>query len=310
MKKVFKILGITFFVFLILAIIITTYITGKSVFEGITNMVSREETVENIKFYKDEYENFANSHSLEEIKIKSTEFDHEIPAIVSKENKNNIAVLVHGMGGTKESMSQISEIFLNLDFDVLIIDERNSGENMADYSTFGILESYDVLDTVNFAKKNTKGKVLLFGESYGGAATLIAASRDDANMDYLVLDSPVANGYEFVDKVFTEIEEKEGIPKGFMKFAGSLYTKFKLGFTLDEINSTDYIKGKEINTPVLILNSKKDKMTPYHMGIEIYESINSDAKEIHTEKNYEHIEFAKKDSEGYKKVIGDFLEKY
>lgn len=57
------------------------------------------------------------------------------------------------MGGTKKSVTHVMEILLKLGYNTISIDQRNSGENMADYNSFGILESYDALDAVNYARK-------------------------------------------------------------------------------------------------------------------------------------------------------------
>lgn len=290
-----------------------TYFVGKSVFNGVTNPISREQTVKNMSFYKDEYKEFEKAHDVKKIRIASTEFGHNIPALYVSENKNkDIAVLIHGMGGTKESLSNIANIFLDMGFDTIMYDQRNSGKNMANYSTFGVLESYDAIDVLNFAKSQVRddGKVLLFGESYGGATALIAASRNDKDIDYLVLDSPVANSYEMVDAIFDMVQSEQHIPKGFMKFAGEMYFKHKLDFGFDEINSANYIKGKKLTEPVLIINSKADQVTPYHMGKEIYDNIEGNKKVLHTEKNYEHIKFAAENPKKYEKVLGDFISKY
>ncbi len=313
MKKKSKNILHVLLIIIIISIIVLTYFTGKSVFEGIVNPVTREQSIKNIELFRDEYNNFEKSNDVEHLKILSTEFGHNIPAIyVTRDGNKNIAVLIHGMGGTKESLSHIANIFLDLGYNCIIYDQRNSGENMANYSTYGIFESYDALDVLNFSKSKIDGdgKVLLYGESYGGATALITASRDDENIDYLVLDSPVADFYEIIDQIFDKVVKEENIPKGFLKFSGNLYTRLKLGFGFDKINSADWIKGKKFKSPVLIINSKADEVTPYHMGKEIYDSISGNKKELHTEKSYKHIEFAIKNPIGYKKVISDFLLKY
>lgn len=313
MKKKSKIILSILLILILIAAVIFTIFVGKNVFDGITNPVSREDSIKHIELYKDEYENFKNHHTVKEIKISSSEFGHNIPAIYASDDGNeNIAVLIHGMGGTKESLSHIADIFLSLGYNTLIYDERNAGENLANYSTFGILESYDALDAINYAKSHIKegGKILLFGESFGASTALIASSRDDSNINYLVLDSPVADFYEMVDQIFDKISKEENVPKSYMKFAGDIYTKSKLGFGFDDINSANWIKDKKLKAPVLIINSMKDEVTPPHMGKEIYDNISGDKKELHTEKDYNHIEFAIKNPTGYKKVISDFLLKY
>lgn len=316
MKKILKRIGWTILVLLVVAGIGLTGFVGYMVAYNVTHVSSREETLENVSKYSQGYQDFAKKHTVEEISFPSSEFDHQIPAIlVEEEGNQNLAVLVHGMGGTKESLSQVADVFLDLGFNILAYDQRNSGENMADNESFGVWESYDALDAVAYAKDHMdqvgqSGKLLLFGESYGGATALIASSRDDSNIDYLVLDCPVANGYELVEPNLKEVEEKEGAPVDYTKFAGDVYMKLTLGFTLDDINSAEYIKDKALKAPVLIMNSKADDVTPYHMGKEIYDAIEGDRKVLHTEESYGHTKFVLEAPDQYKEVIDDFLKKF
>ncbi|MDO5018829.1 MAG: alpha/beta fold hydrolase [Lagierella massiliensis] len=315
MKKGLKI-TLTIILVLVLVIFVGfTYFVGKGVFDGMTNVISREDTVKNISFYEDEYRDLEKEYKVEKFKVNSENNDHEIPAIIvsshGKENEN-IAILLHGIGGTKESMSHVAKLFIDMGYDCLIFDQRNSGENMADYNTFGVLESDDCLDMINYAIEHMdyRGKLLLYGESLGGATATIAASKDDSNIDYIILDCPVSDSYVFADEIFNKIEKEQGLPKSYMKFAGNIFLKSKLGFTMNEINSADYIRGKELSEAVLIINSKADKVTPYEMGKEIYDAIKGDKKELHTEENYGHIKFAQENPKKFKEVIKNFLKKF
>ena len=313
MKKILKIFGTLFLIFIIIASLGMGYFIGNETFKGLTNIMPREETVKNISMYKDEYKKFAKNKKIKEIKIKSSKFDHEIPGIfVENKKTNNIAVMVHGLGGTKYSMYSQGQGLYDLGFSLLIFDQRNSGKNLAKYSTFGVLESYDCLDYLEYAKKIVKkdGKILLYGESYGGASSIIAASRDDSLIDYMILDCPVSDSNEFSDKVFEKIEKNQGVPVALMKFTGNIFLKTKLGFTLKEIDTRKWLENTKINCPVLIINSNSDKVTPYHMGEDIYKAINSDKKEIYTCKEIPHTKFAEKEPENFKNLISYFLKKY
>lgn len=175
----------------------------------------------------------------------------------------------------------------------------------------GVLESFDCLDAIAYIKKEYPDeKIILYGESYGGATSLIAASRDSSNIDYLILDCPLGDSREMVDDVLAKVEEKEKIPQSFMSFLGNSFLKMKLGLGLEDIDSTKWARQADISSPVLVINSKADTMTPYHMGREVYESINSSKKEIYTGEDFGHCEFSKIDPEGFKNLIGTFLDKY
>ena len=312
MRRKFKIgLGVTLSIIIILFIGFSIFI-GKATFDGMTENVSREETNKNLASYKGIYDEFARGKDIKEIKIKSSEDEHEIPAIFIKNPKAlGVCLMVHGMGGTKYSLSTQGQIFYDLGFSLLIYDQRNSGDNLAPYNTYGVLESFDCLDAIDYIKKlYPDEKIILYGESYGGATSLIAASRDSSNIDYLILDCPLGDSREIVDEVLAKVEEKENIPQSFMRFMGNIFLKTRLGFDLEDIDSTKWARQADISCPVLVINSKIDTMTPYHMGYEVYESIKSNKKEIYTGEYFGHCEFSEKDPQGFKNLIGTFLDKY
>ncbi|WP_306483105.1 alpha/beta hydrolase [Anaerococcus sp.] len=312
MRRKFKIgLGVTLTIIIILFIGFSIFI-GKATFDGMTENVSREETNKNLASYNEAYNEFAQGKDIKEIKIKSSEDGHEIPAVfIENPQAKGIFLMVHGMGGTKYSLSTQGQIFYDLGFSLLIYDQRNSGDNLAPYNTYGVLESLDCLDAIDYIKKEYPDeKIILYGESYGGATSLIAASRDSSNIDYLILDCPLGDSREMVDEVLAKVEEEEKIPQSFMRFLGNSFLKMKLGFGLEDIDSTKWARQADISIPVLVINSKIDIMTPYHMGREVYESINSSKKEIYTGEDFGHCEFSKTDPEGFKNLIGTFLAKY
>lgn len=301
-KKTKKILIILLFTILFLSASFIIFI-GKNVFDGFSNIVTREETIKNRNtYYEKSYKEFKKLNDVKEIKIESSKFNHHIPAIlVRKENNQDLAILIHGLGGTKESMTHQAKVFLDLGFDVLIPDQRNSGDNISKYNTFGVLESFDILDCLNYAKSIYDGKILLFGESAGGAGALIAASRDDSLISYLILDCPVSDANKMMEKELKKIEEKEGVPVSFMRFSGDIYTRIKLGYSFSDFDTTKWIKESNFRKPTLFINSQIDKVTPYQMAVDIFDSLPGDKKELKTIKDYGHAELAREDSKVFKK---------
>lgn len=314
MKKVVRniLLGLIILVFI--GVIGISIFTGKAVFDGYSNVVKREETIKNSQEFKKDYEDLAKDYDLEKFEIEDKDLDHKIPAIlVKKEGNKDIAVLVHGMGGTKETVSPIMKIFLDLGYDVIAYDQRNSGENMADYNTSGLLESEDtraVIDYISpfYKDRNKNGKLILWGESYGGLTSVIAAGKDDTNIDYLILESPVSNGFDMIEDVMKDISNKQGIPLGFMIKTGDLYSKAKLGISFSAMDGNEYMKN--IKIPVLITHSKTDTLTPPYMAEDLNSAKADDKKELITVDGYKHASYPYKDRHGYKKILEDFLEKY
>lgn len=313
MKKGLKIIIGAVLVVIILAVGILTYIVGKGVFDGATNLIPREETVKNMELYQNEYEAFIKKYNIDKYEVNhvTSQVDgHGIPILsVENENTNNYAVLIHGLGGTKESVTDVMEIFIDLGYNVVSYDQRNSGTNMEEYNTYGVLESLDARDVVSYARDRAKdGQVVLWGESLGGATAAMALGRDEKNIDFLILDSSVSDSNELMKPYIEKYSKEYSIPYDYMLWAGSLYTKAKLGFSFKDINAAEYLK--EITKPVLIISGDNDILTPPSMAQELYEAVPHDDKELFTAKGYGHCEFVKKDPKSYEEVIKSFLMKY
>lgn len=314
MKKIIKNILLGLLALLILVSLGFTAFIGRQVFEGYTNATSREETIKSIEEYKDSYAKIVDIYKVSKLKISKDSSDIKVPAIlVQKEGNQNIAVLVHGMGETKESMAALVEGFLDIGYDVLAYDQRNSGENMADYNTFGVLESDDTLAVLSYIvpkykEKYEDAKSILWGESYGGLTSIIAAGREDYYIDYLILDSSMSDGRILLEEVMEDATKGQDIPMSYLMAAGDWYSRFALGIKFSDFDGLKWIKN--VRKPVLITNSNDDTLTPPYMAEDIYKAISHDNKEIHLVDGYKHASFPKNANDEYMKIVEDFLKKY
>lgn len=293
-----------------IAFIGMTIFIGHQIVAGYTNAMPRETTIENSKHFLIGYSDLVKKYKVENLSIPSTYDSHKVPAFLAKKDgNNNIAILVHGMGGTKETTYSVAQMFLDLGYDTLAIDQRNSGENMADENTFGYKESFDVLDAINYASELSQyDKKLLWGESYGGLTSVIAAGRDDSKIDYLILDCPVSDGGFFTKEIYKEVSSEQGIPIAYMEFSEKIMSKIKLGFTVGDTDASEWIKNADV--PVLIFNSKVDTVTPEYMGERLYNAISHNKKEIFTSETSPHVEIRVLEKDEYIKEIKNFLDLY
>lgn len=68
MRRTGKIIGIIICVLVIVAVLGFGIFIGSETFKGLTNTVSREETLENAKSYMDKYDDFVKDKEVREIK--------------------------------------------------------------------------------------------------------------------------------------------------------------------------------------------------------------------------------------------------
>ncbi|WP_419775114.1 alpha/beta hydrolase [Ignavigranum ruoffiae] len=281
--------------------------------DGTTHLVEREDTYENSLTYLKEHDfdldQFKKEHKMIFSKITSSAFGHKIPLLEIKTSapSNGAVIMVHGLGGSKESILPISQMFLDLGYDVYAYDQRNSGENMAETNTFGVLESKDLEDVTHRVAKSLDSNqtLILWGESFGGATVGLGAKNLSKEVDYLILDSPVADGEAMTRQELNSISEETGLPLDYMLTLGDWNLRISQGFSLADSKVTEQIK--EVPTPLLIVHSKTDEVVPYTMGQEVFQASPAKHKKFISVNQGEHASLFYEQTDLYRQSIEQFL---
>ena len=274
-----------------------SFFIGLQVFNGSTQLVTNEKTSgvpENFwEEYNMDYNEFCNKYRIERVELVSSFDGHIIPgdyiyAKRSEGNRNNkTVILVHGLGGNRYTTYPYAEMFLERGFNVLAFDQRSSNENTAKYTTFGYLEKYDLIDCIDYISDNASGQVIgVWGQSFGGATVGLAMGHEDTDkkVDFVIMDCPISSMEWMIDNELKNMNM--GIPISYMSWCGNIVNKLKLGFYYEDADVSAAMRNVE--TPVLIINSKADTVTPYFMGKDIFDSIRGNNKQIWTVEDSEH----------------------
>ena len=302
-------------IIIVVGIIGTCYYTGISVFNGSMQLVDNESTgIEKAKafFKKIDFDlaEFQSKYKIDAVQIESSLYGHTIPAdyiTVNGDKNADTVIIVHGLGGSRWTNYPIADMFLENGYNVISYDQRSSGENTAQYTTCGYLESDDLADCVEYLKNNINdnNKIVVLGISYGGATVGIYLGTDKANqnVDFAILDCPMSNMKYMLS---TEMERMDiGIPIDFMMSMGNVITKMKLGFSYEDANVCNHIDKTKV--PILVINSKIDEITPYSMGKDIYDAVTHSNKEIFTVKDSEHVDIFFDYPDEYERNIFEFI---
>ena len=319
MKKGIKTIRTVVIGILIVLFIGTSSFIGLQVFAGSTQLITNDDTIGVSDVFWDQYginyESFCNKYKVEEIEINSSYEGHTIPAdyiygIESNNSKNHqTVILVHGLGGNRYSNYPLAEFFLEKGYNVITYDQRSTNENTAKYTTFGYKEKYDLIDCLNYIEEQAPGqKIGVWGASYGGATAGLALGYGniDERVDFLILDCPVSNMEWMIEQEMMSMEI--GIPISYMTWCGNIINKLKLGFTYQEADVVNAMK--DVKTPVLIINSKLDTITPYFMGKDLYDALPGNNKEIWTLDDSQHCEIWLDHNQEYYNKMESFLSKY
>lgn len=319
MKKRLKVIFVIIVTVFIISFIGISMFTGFQVFTGSTQLVTNEGTSDvgdnfwNI--YDVDYDEFVGTYKVEKIEISSSFQEHKIPADYIYSNQSNnkkdhqTIILVHGLGGNRYTNYPLADYFLELGYNVLTYDQRSSGENIAKYTTFGYWEKYDLIDWLHYIKEQAPNETIgIWGTSFGGATTGLALGFEDTEekVDFAILDCPISNMEWMIEDNMKDMDT--GIPISYMTWCGNIINKLKLGFNYSDADVASEIS--EVQTPILIINSKADKLTPYFMGKNIYDAIQGNNKDIWTVEDSEHAEQWLDYNEEYRESVDDFLSKY
>jgi dipeptidyl aminopeptidase/acylaminoacyl peptidase len=315
-KKILSIIGIILGLILVIGIVGTCYYTGIAVFSNSMQLVDNDRTsFEKAKAYfkkiSFDLEDFNSKYKIETVQIESTLDGHTIPAdyitVDGNKDKDTI-IMVHGLGGSRWTNYPIASMFLENGYNVISYDQRSSGENTAPYTTFGYLESYDLGDCVSCLIDNISPdkKIGIWGTSFGGATAGIYLSSEQANqyVDFAILDCPISNMSYMLS---TEMEGMNtGIPIDFLMSMGNITTKIKLGFSYEDANVCKHVEKTKV--PLLVINTKIDEVTPYFMGVDIFNSVTHDNKKIFTVEDSAHADIYFDYPDEYERNILEFIE--
>lgn len=312
MMKWVKRIVITLVTLLILLFLSFNIFIAYNYSSSISNLIPAKETQKNkytyLTKYNFDYKTFEEVNDIQSFKIKSTFEDHQIPFIQIKKSpsKGNV-ILLHGLGGTKETVYPIAEMFLSMGYTTFMFDQRNSGDNTARSNTFGIKESHDLLDIVNHINDKHKAEMtIIWGESFAGATTAFASPKLNDQIDYIILDSPMSDGKAMIDKNIAPISKETGMPLGYLNALGNIGFKVTQGISFSDLDASQSIKKSTV--PILILHNKSDKVTDYQDSVDLYQASHAKKKELYEIKRSKHTEFIFDDPKTYQDVVTQFIE--
>ena len=177
-----------------------------------------------------------------------------------------IIILCHGFSTSKNSHTyvKLQEILNKHQISTFRFDFFGHGESEGKFEDITISEAVDdILNAIEFLKNQGYTKIGLVGSSFGGIASLMAASKTN-DLFILALKSPVSNykEREYATKSKEKLEEWKN--KGFRYYVSGDGRRLKLNYTFfeDSKNNNGYEAAKKIKTPVLIVHGDKDESVP------------------------------------------------
>ncbi len=185
--------------------------------------------------------------------------------------KKLIIIICHGHHSHKNrpSITSISLLLNKKDVSTFRFDFYGHGESEGKFENATISEAVDdILQAIDYLKKLGYKKIGLFGSSFGGISSIMAASKSK-DLYLLVLRSPVCN-YEEVERGRKSEKEIELWKKnGSRIYDNNPNIKINYIFFEDFKNNDGYKVAPKIKVPTLIVHGDKDITVPIQQSLKI-----------------------------------------
>lgn len=224
---------------------------------------------------------YSFSHDFEEIFLDTPD-GAVLNALHFKTDKpKGLVLYFHGNAGDLSRWGFITSDFVDLGYDVLVMDYRGYGKSTGERSEKALYE--DAQRFYDHAKEiHQEDKIIVYGRSLGSGIAAHLASNN--NPKKLILETPYYSLVDVAQDRFPILPVKSLL-------------KYKM-------NSFEYIQ--KVQAPIRIFHGTEDKIVPYESGNKLYKSIPHSNKKLYTIPNGEHNNL--NDFEVYQNGIRNELE--
>ena len=197
--------------------------------------------------------------------------------------ENTIMILCHGFTSSKDSntYTTLSKQLDKSDISSFRFDFFGHGDSDGEIADITVSEAVDdILNAIKYLKNIGYKNIGLFGSSFGGISSIMAASKSN-DIDCLVLKAPVSDYKEQKILQMSEKEINDWKENGYtlLKDDG-LQIKINYKFYSDFDNNNGYIAAESIKIPTLIVHGDQDKSVPVEQSIKTSEIIKNCKLEI------------------------------
>ncbi len=215
-----------------------------------------------------------------------------------------LIVLVHGLGGSLDEMSEIGRDLHARGFGVLVFDLRGHGQSDPSRLYLGSRERGDVRAVLEWATKQgfTPDRIGWLGHSMGGA-TLIMEGERNPQIQALVIDSAYGNLPKLLDR---QLSDSSGLPRWFnpgILLAARLF----FGVRTDNLMPVQSIRNWG-DRPLFLIHGERDSIVPIGQAHEIIATAGPKCETMILP-DVEHVGAYHADPQRYIDAVGGFFDR-
>ncbi len=215
------------------------------------------------------------------------------------------ALFLHGYRADYLSCCAVQAMaFRREGYNLLLIQQRAHGRSGGTQTTLGMYEQFDLLDWVEWVRRETgTEQIVIYGVSMGGTTAALASDRlDPAVVKVIVDDCGFTSPY---DQIAWD-GKKRGVPPWTVMPVIRLLAKWRLKTDI-KTSVSDSLSRTTI--PCFFLHGTADMTVPYRQGVANYESCASD-KELYTVEGGGHTVSFMAGGEACREALFAFVSQY
>ncbi|MCH1983085.1 alpha/beta hydrolase [Ruminococcus sp. OA3] len=211
-------------------------------------------------------------------------------------------------GYTSEGLNDfpcIAKFYLEMGYNVLLVDERAHGKSEGTYIGFGCLDRWDAVAWIQYllGRFGQEQEIYLHGMSMGGATVLMTSGlKLPPQVKGIISDCGFTSAWGVFTSVLNHMYHIPAFP--ILQISDRLAKK-RAGYGLAECNSADEVKKATV--PILMIHGDADTFVPCWMCDEIYRSCASSKRKLII-KGASHAEAYYKNTAAYEHAVHSFLD--
>ncbi len=245
-----------------------------------------------------------DSHPYEAVTIKSKDGKKLFGRYYHRRDGLPVEIFFHGYraNGVRDGSGSFG-LSEEAGFNLLIVDQRSSGQSDGNVITFGVKEKLDCLAWIDYVieRFGKEVKIILAGISMGASTVLMASELDlPENVKCITADCGYSSQCEIIKKVGREMKMPITVLFPFLKLGALIYG----GFNIDSRTPLDAVKNAKV--PIFFIHGDCDTFVPCHMCDELYDACTAPKRKLIV-KNAAHGVSFFVDHETYKDYLHEFF---
>lgn len=223
---------------------------------------------------------------------------------IPQENPKATIILVHGYRGHYVSdFGEVLSLYHNLGFQILTFRQRAHGQSQGKYTTFGVLESRDLLAWIDYHNQTFGAMpIIVSGISMGASTVLYAAGKGfPKNVRGITADSGFTSPWEIVSQVMKDVTH---LNLDFLLPGIDLWCRLLGKFSMKQCHTQTLLSRATV--PALFIHGKADSLVPWEMSRRSFQAYGAE-KTLITVAGAEHGKSYLMDKPRVEAALADFF---